>query len=144
MSLTTCNNSLSKAAVIGLLTTLLFACEPGGSGSGNAVIEVTVTHHQAFIKSGSVHLKYNADADSFPGFQTTVYEQTVPYASKTGQAVIRGLQTGDYWLFVTAYDSLIREPVVGADFVRVENSFGIVRSQIEVFESSHIDSTAFP
>jgi hypothetical protein len=80
----------------------------GGKG-GAMVLAAKTVHHTRPINGCKLYIKYNTN--SFPGENTSVYDDSLQMPIDSSQAWFSGLKCGKYYLYATGIDSLLPSPV---------------------------------
>lgn len=91
--------------------TILGGCKKAGLGGGASIIAYP-QHHGVPIKGASAYLKFNTQ--NAPGSLSEYDHIVTPTATKPEDNLkISGLKPGDYYVYMTGFDSTISLPVQG-------------------------------
>jgi len=117
------------AIVIILITTN--ACKKEGIG-GKATITGYVKHHEVYIPSSTVYIKYGAT--ELPGILSADYDDQTIASSVDGHYEFTELNKGDYYLYSTGYDSTIYSDVSGGTPITIKKKAETIEINIPVTE----------
>jgi|LakMenEpi03Aug12_release.lakeMendotaPanAssembly.Ray.scaffolds.fasta_scaffold345520_2 hypothetical protein len=101
----------------------------------NAVIKGRVMHHEWEVAGVKVYLKKNVT--EFPGYNTALYDDSTKAISSVrfeAPFAFRGLEAGDYYVYVYGFDTLFNMPVRGAQFYQISDNLEIVNTDVIVSE----------
>lgn len=118
---------------------ILYACQrepeqPIVAASKKATLVVEVMHHHWTVPGIPVYLK--KDATEFPGMDTASYD-LLQVTNQGGNVQFRDLIYGNYYLFVSGWDPVFNDSVIGYKPVVINDSSaagGIVDDRIFVSE----------
>lgn len=102
-----------------VVATFAFSCCKGGAG-GDATITASTHHHSRSIPGAIVYVKYNAT--ELPGTSPSNYDTKFIAGPTDFSVKCTGLKCGNYYLYATAYDSSIMQPVTGGVAVKISYS----------------------
>ena len=94
-------------------------------------IEGEVLHHSTPIPHARVFMK--TGAIEFPGTDTAAYDLATS-ADENGRYEFTNLPTGQYYIFGTGYDSLIRDSVFGGIPAKIEGKTTTQKINVPVTE----------
>jgi hypothetical protein len=120
---------------LSLLSVVIFTgCNKEGLG-GETDLTVFVNHHGTPIPAAVIYVKFGAK--EFPGKESSNYDYSViceSEGSKAGQATIRGLKKGNYYLYSVGWDTQINMGVKGGIPVEVKLKTGEMFVELPVSE----------
>lgn len=105
--------------VVTVATTLLVACKKNSDG-GKATIAALPAHHGQPIFGATAYIKFGAT--ELPSDPTTNYDLKIVGEVKENHVHIEELRYGKYYVYMTGYDSTIKQVVKGGLPVHIKYS----------------------
>lgn len=106
-------------------------CEAGAGGS--VTIVAYPKHHGVSVRPYSAHIKYNTK--DFPGVGPSSYDKTIDADTTENHIEIEDLKCGDYYIYMTGYDTAGAEMVKGGiPYTLSEDASGEVNVDVPVTE----------
>jgi hypothetical protein len=116
------------------ISSVFLSCRKEGFG-GDTDLTVFVNHHGAPIAGAVVYVKFGAT--EFPGVESSNYDFSViceSEGSRSGQAIIKGLRKGSYYLYSIGWDKSINMGVKGGIPAEVKLKTGEMFLELPVSE----------
>jgi hypothetical protein len=106
---------LLSSAMLIFFTSCKDKCKEAGSG-GTTTIAAFPKHHDTPIvsvvgKLDTAYVKFNTQ--DFPGDNPAAYDLVIPGEAGEEHVHIENLKCGDYFIFMTGFDTFINERVTG-------------------------------
>ena len=112
-----------------LILAFLTSCQREGLGGNNTIV-VSPVYKTRPIKGATVYVRYGAT--DFPGSAPTDYDTNAHADSSSSTVKITGLRKGDYFIFVSAYDSVNASVVQGGAHVHLASKSGETPVEVQV------------
>jgi hypothetical protein len=111
--------AIKTVALIAVATLGIVACKKNGTG-GKATIAAFPQHHGVKIYGATAYIKFNAT--ELPANPTTNYDLKIVGDKKEEHIHIEEMLQGNYYFYVTGYDSAIAQVVKGGIPLKIKYS----------------------